>query len=94
MATVMIDSNVLLDLCHRGSRFWFRWSEAAIQNAADTSRLVINAVISPRFSVGYGRIEDMDAALVDKPAGTRRRYRTKPLSSPARRLPPIGGEAA
>ncbi len=62
MATVMIDSNVLLDLVTEDP-VWFRWSEAAIQNAADTSRLVINAVIFAEVSVGYGRIEDMDAAL-------------------------------
>jgi predicted nucleic acid-binding protein len=58
----MIDSNVLLDLVTEDP-VWFRWSEAAIQNAADTSRLVINAVIFAEVSVGYGRIEDMDAAL-------------------------------
>jgi len=62
MATVMIDSNVLLDLVTEDP-VWFRWSEAAIQTAADTSRLVINAVIFAEVSVGYGRIEDMDAAL-------------------------------
>ncbi len=62
MATVMIDSNVLLDIVTEDP-VWFRWSEAAIQNAADTSRLVINAVIFAEVSVGYGRIEDMDAAL-------------------------------
>jgi predicted nucleic acid-binding protein len=58
----MIDSNVLLDLVTE-DRAWLTWSEAAVMEAAETSRLVINAVIFAEVSVGYARIEDMEAAL-------------------------------
>jgi predicted nucleic acid-binding protein len=58
----MIDSNVLLDLVTE-DRAWLTWSEAAVMEAAETSRLVINAVIFAEVSVGYARIEDMETAL-------------------------------
>jgi predicted nucleic acid-binding protein len=62
MGSVMIDSNVLLDLVTE-DRAWLTWSEAAVMDAAKTSRLVINAVIFAEVSIGYARIEDMEAAL-------------------------------
>lgn len=58
----MIDSNVLLDLVTEDST-WLAWSEAAVMEAADSARLVINPIIFAEVSVGYARIEDMEAAL-------------------------------
>jgi predicted nucleic acid-binding protein len=62
MATILIDSNVLLDLMTENAQ-WFSWSAAAVERAADKFRIVINAVIYAEVSVRYSRIEDLDAAL-------------------------------
>ena len=61
---VLVDSNVLLDLFDANSA-WFAWSKAALENAADSGRLVINPVIYAEISVGYDRLEDVDAILPD-----------------------------
>jgi len=62
MSAVLVDSNVLLDLLTKDSR-WFTWSADAIEKAADRYRLVINAVIYVEVSVRFLRIEDLEAAL-------------------------------
>ena len=62
MAAVLLDSNVLLDLMTEDPQ-WFSWSAAAVANAADSSRLVINAIIYAEVSVRYSLIEDLEAAL-------------------------------
>lgn len=62
MTAVLIDSNVLLDVMTEDPR-WFSWSAAAIEHAADSSRLVINPVVYAEVSVRYSRIEELDAAL-------------------------------
>ncbi len=62
MTAVLLDSNVLLDLMTEDPR-WFRWSAAAVENAANSFRLVINAIIYAEVSIRYSRIEDLEAAL-------------------------------
>jgi predicted nucleic acid-binding protein len=62
MTTVMVDSNVLLDLA-TDDPVWYAWSAAAVESAADRFRLVINAIIYAEVSAGYSRIEDLDARL-------------------------------
>jgi predicted nucleic acid-binding protein len=62
MSGVLIDSNVLLDVLAKDP-LWYSWSSAVVENVADRSRLVINAVIYSEVSVHYSRIEDLDAAL-------------------------------
>lgn len=62
MASVLVDSNVLLDALSPRS-VWGEWSESAIAAAADHGRLVINTIIYAEVSVGYARAEDLDAAL-------------------------------
>jgi predicted nucleic acid-binding protein len=62
MASLLVDSNVFLDLMTEDSS-WFEWSSKAIEEAADNSRLVINPVINAEVSVRYSRIEDLNAAL-------------------------------
>jgi predicted nucleic acid-binding protein len=60
----LVDSNVLLDLFDAKSA-WFASSKAALEDAADAGRLVINPVIYAEISVAYDRIEDVDAILPD-----------------------------
>jgi predicted nucleic acid-binding protein len=62
MSAVLVDSNVLLDILGKET-VWTPWSSHALQDAANDSRLVINAVIYAEISVGYDDIETADAAL-------------------------------
>lgn len=61
MTPVLVDSNVLLDLLTEDAR-WFEWSAAALAEAAETTRLVINPVIYSEVSIRFSRIEDLDEA--------------------------------
>jgi predicted nucleic acid-binding protein len=58
----LIDSNVLLDLMTEDPK-WFAWSAATVGRVADSSRIIINAVICAEVSVRYSRIEDLEDAL-------------------------------
>lgn len=62
MAAVLIDSNVLLDLFTE-DKVWADRSAAALEEAADRSRLVINPIIYAEISVRFARVEDLDAPL-------------------------------
>lgn len=62
MTAVLVDSNVLLDVMTEDAH-WLAWSAAALEQTAETFRLVINPVIYAEVSVRYSRIEDLDAAL-------------------------------
>jgi len=59
---VFVDSCVLLDLLTEDPR-WFPWSAAAFEKAADDGPLVINAIVYAEVSVGFQRIEEVEAAL-------------------------------
>ena len=61
MTAVLIDSNILLDLMTEDPK-WYTWSAAAVENAADRFRLVINTIIYAEVSIRYSRIEDLEAA--------------------------------
>jgi hypothetical protein len=58
VSAVLVDSNMLLDVMTEDSR-WFSWSAKALASAAETSRLVIYAEVSVRYS----RIEELNAAF-------------------------------
>jgi predicted nucleic acid-binding protein len=62
MKPVLVDSNVLLDIA-TSDPDWCRWSEERIEELANESILVINPIIFGEVSVGFTRIEDLDAAL-------------------------------
>ncbi|MBS0523028.1 MAG: type II toxin-antitoxin system VapC family toxin [Proteobacteria bacterium] len=60
--TVLVDSNVILDLFSEDPRWW-RWSSAALQEAASDDRLVINPVVYGEISFRFETIEDLEDAL-------------------------------
>lgn len=60
--TVLVDSNVLLDVLTEDTQ-WFEWSAATLTRVAEREPLAINPVIYAEVSVGFDRIEDMEAAL-------------------------------
>ena len=62
MARILVDSNVLLDIITEDAA-WFGWSSETIAAHAEASTLVINPVIYGEVSVGFDRVEDLDAAL-------------------------------
>ena len=62
MTAVLVDSNVLLDVMTESPQ-WATWSANALAAAADSARLVINAMVYAEISVRYIRIEDLEAAL-------------------------------
>lgn len=59
---VLVDSNVLLDVLTEDPR-WYAWSSAALEAAADRSRLAVNPLVYAEVSVGFDRVEDLDEAL-------------------------------
>lgn len=62
MPGVLVDSNVLLDVLTEDPT-WFSWSADALARAAESETLIINPIIYAEVSVGFARIEDLDAAL-------------------------------
>lgn len=58
----LVDSNVLLDVFTDDPQ-WFDWSGKALEMAAREMQLCINPLIYAEVSVGFNRIEELDAAL-------------------------------
>ena len=61
MAT-FVDSNVILDLFTENEE-WFDWSASMLSQAAENGRVVINPIVYAEVSMGFDRIEEVDAAL-------------------------------
>ena len=61
MKTTLVDSNVLLDIATNDPA-WFDWSSQALESVANESPLAINAIIYAEVSIGFQRIEDLEAA--------------------------------
>ena len=62
MSAVLVDTNVLVDVL-RGDLRWGTWSAAQLASAANSAIIVINPIIYAEVSIGFSRIEDLDAAL-------------------------------
>jgi predicted nucleic acid-binding protein len=63
---------VILDIAYEDPR-WRGWSEAAVEQAAEESVLVINPIIFAEVSIGYAQAEHVEAVM---PAN---RFRREPL---------------
>jgi predicted nucleic acid-binding protein len=59
---IIVDSNVVLDIVTVDKK-WFRWSSEALGQYSETHTLVINPVIYAEVSIGFDRIEDVEAVL-------------------------------
>jgi predicted nucleic acid-binding protein len=59
---VLVDSNVLLDLLENDAK-WYDWSADQLEKAAENSILIINPVIYSEISIGFQRIEELEAAV-------------------------------
>ena len=62
MRQVLVDSNVILDIVTE-DRHWFEWSSCELARLADDHALIINPIIYSEVSVGFARVEDLEAAL-------------------------------
>jgi predicted nucleic acid-binding protein len=60
--TVLVDSNVLLDILTEDP-VWYEWSSSALADAADESGVAINPLVYAEVSVAFERIEELDEAL-------------------------------
>jgi len=59
---VMVDSNIILDILEEDSA-WFDWSRRQLETLSNTCQLVINPVIYAEVSVGFKKIEEVEASL-------------------------------
>lgn len=59
---VLVDANVLLDVL-TDDPDWYAWSAAQLDACASSADLCINPIIYAEVSVGFQRIEELDAAL-------------------------------
>ena len=62
MNGLLVDSNIILDL-FLDDPVWADWSEAALSNYAVRTQLFINPVIYSEISIGFNKIEELEAAL-------------------------------
>lgn len=58
----LVDSNVLIDILTEDPR-WFTWSAGSLADAAERGRLAVNPIIYAEVSLGFSRIEELEAAL-------------------------------
>ena len=59
---VLVDSNVLLDVLE-DDPIWFPWSSQHLAACAEESTLVINPIIYAEVSIGFQRIEELEAVF-------------------------------
>ncbi len=59
---ILVDTNVLLDVA-TDDPVWAEWSLARLDQAAKRDKLAIDPVVYAELSVGYVRIEELDAVL-------------------------------
>jgi len=59
---MVVDSNVILDIVTEDKR-WFTWSSESLAHYSETHALVINPVIYAEVSIGFDRIEEVEAVL-------------------------------
>jgi predicted nucleic acid-binding protein len=59
---ILVDSNVILDVVTE-DREWFQWSSKTLAYYAENHIMVINPIIYAEVSIGFDRIEDVEAAM-------------------------------
>ena len=65
---ILVDTNALLDIATNDANS-ADWSIEQLDAAVVRGPMVINAVVYSEFSVGYGRIEDVERLLKDVDIG-------------------------
>lgn len=62
MSDILVDSNVILDILTRDPR-WYEWSATTLGRLVEGYRLAINPLIYAEVSVGFNRLEELDAVI-------------------------------
>lgn len=62
MAGIVVDSNILLDILSEDPN-WLEWSSTRLQDVAQTSPLIINAIIFAEVAYRFSDIEAVNEAL-------------------------------
>ena len=62
MTSILVDSNVLLDVFTEDPS-WFEWSADALARCADRAALVINPLVFAEVSVRFRTVEELDDAI-------------------------------
>ena len=62
MTPVLVDSNILLDIFEDDAQ-WADWSETTLERYATSQTPTINPIIYAEVSIGFARIEELEAAL-------------------------------
>ena len=60
---ILVDTNVLLDLV-TDDPLWAEWSQQQLDLASARDQLAINDIVYAELSIGYGRIEELDAMIL------------------------------
>lgn len=64
MQGVFIDSCVLLDLFTNDPN-WADWSECILEKYSQTNTLYINSIVYTEVSIGFARVEEVEAAIAE-----------------------------
>ena len=64
MAAYLADSSVLLDVL-TADPTWTEWSVKHLEKALAEGSVFINPIVYAEISIGFSRIEDLEAALAD-----------------------------
>jgi predicted nucleic acid-binding protein len=59
---ILVDTNVLLDVFEDDAE-WAAWSQDRLDSACATDTLAINPVIYSELSIGFARIEELEAVI-------------------------------
>ncbi len=59
---ILVDTNVLLDVLQDDSE-WCDWSQGQLDSASAIDTLAINPVIYSELSIGFARIEELEAVI-------------------------------
>ena len=62
MNTVLVDSNVILDIFTEDTQ-WYEWSAESLVRSADENSLAINPIIYSEVSLRFRTIEALESAL-------------------------------
>ncbi len=59
---ILVDTNVLLDLV-TDDPLWAAWSQQQLDLASAQDQLAINDIVYAELSIGYARMEQLDAMI-------------------------------
>jgi len=62
MTGVLVDSNIILDILLDDPN-WADWSETALADASQRSKLYINQIVYTEVSIAFEKIEELESAL-------------------------------